>query len=173
MRDKELKQQLKDKEIYIVGLRKQNQELQKACEELREECDELNKRNNFLLQRLEVDDTETSLVFKLQRELENSNSEFYFAVKSELKYKRALDELKDFIFSNDEALDILGSENILAIINKAKDKICYWDKNIDMSKATLQVDGKVICRFDNDNQMVIINDNYSDTTKRKEKNEQR
>lgn len=54
--------------------------------------------------------------------------------------------------------------NNLNIINKAKYKICYWDKNIDMSKATLQVNGKVICRFDNDNQMVIINDNYSDTT---------
>lgn len=37
---------------------------------------------------------------------------------------------------------------------------CYWDKSIDMSKATLQVDGKVICKFDNDNQTVIVNDGF-------------
>ena len=46
--------------------------------------------------------------------------------------------------------------NNLTIINKAKDKICYWDKSIDMSKATLQVDGEIICKFDNDNQTVIL-----------------
>lgn len=37
---------------------------------------------------------------------------------------------------------------------------CYWDKSIDMSKATLQVDGKVICKFDNDNQTIIVNDGF-------------
>lgn len=37
-----------------------------------------------------------------------------------------------------------------------KQKECYWDKSIDMSKATLQVDGKVVCKFDNDNQTVIL-----------------
>ena len=43
---------------------------------------------------------------------------------------------------------------------------CYWDKSIDMSKATLQVDGEIICKFDNDNQMVIpVNDNYLNKAK--------
>lgn len=58
--------------------------------------------------------------------------------------------------------------NNLTIINKAKDKICYWDKSIDMSKATLQVDGEIICKFDNDNQTVIlVNDNYLNKAKEK------
>lgn len=56
--------------------------------------------------------------------------------------------------------------NLKDIINKAKDKICYWDKSIDMSKATLQVDGEIICKFDNDNQTVIlVNDNYLNKAK--------
>lgn len=85
--------------------------LKVSCERLEEENEELNKKNNFLLQRLEVDDTETSLVFKLQRELENSKSEFYHAVVTNVKlknhnqqldgaitklkcYEQALDEIK-------------------------------------------------------------------------------
>ena len=36
------------------------------------------------------------------------------------KLLQGLDKLKDFIFSDDEALDILGSENVLAIVNEAK-----------------------------------------------------
>lgn len=36
------------------------------------------------------------------------------------KLLRGLDKLKDLIFSDDEALDILGSENVLAIVNEAK-----------------------------------------------------
>lgn len=98
-------------------------------------------------------------------------------------YRKALEEIEAATkinceeicgrkFENCNDTSCLSAE-VRNIISKAKDKICYWDKNIDMSKATLQVDGKVICRFDNDNQMVIINDNYSDTTKRKGKNEQR
>lgn len=41
-----------------------------------------------------------------------------------------------------------------------KQKECYWDKSIDMSKATLQVDGKVVCKFDNDNQTIIVNEGF-------------
>lgn len=41
-----------------------------------------------------------------------------------------------------------------------KQKECYWDKSIDMSKATLQMDGKVICKFDNDNQTIIVNEGF-------------
>ena len=36
------------------------------CEELKEENEVLNKRNNFVLRRLDGDDNDTSLVFKLQ-----------------------------------------------------------------------------------------------------------
>lgn len=93
------------------------------CEELKEENEELNKRNNFLLQRLEVDDTETSLVFKLRKELENSKNEFYFAIKSELKYKQALDEIEKkccAVLNGDEKM--LYAYRIKEIINKTKEQ---------------------------------------------------
>lgn len=73
------------------------QNMKARLNELKEDNEELNKRNNFLLRRLEVDDNDTSLVFKLQRELENSKSEFYCAIKSELKYKKALEEIKKYL----------------------------------------------------------------------------
>lgn len=81
------------------------------------------------------------------------------------RYLKALERIK--YEATEEMKDLEADTNaygcfmeILDIINKVKDKICYWDKSIDMSKATLQVDGKVICKFDNDNQTVIVNDGF-------------
>lgn len=67
------------------------------CEKLKEENEELNKRNTFLLQRLEVDDNDTSLVFKLQNELRQKENEFYQAIKSNVKYKQVLNEIANII----------------------------------------------------------------------------
>lgn len=102
------------------------QNIKTRLKELKEENEELNKRNNFLLRRLEVDDTETSLVFKLQRELEQGKSEFFYAIKSELKYKQALDTIKSIVSSTLDCGEWIGQgdnkmENILNIINKVKD----------------------------------------------------
>ena len=105
-----------------TALLKALQRKEQECEKLKEENEELNKKNNFLLQRLEVDDTETSLVFKLQRELENSKSEFYHAINSELRYKQALDEIEKrccAVLNGDEK--ILYAYQIKEIISKAKD----------------------------------------------------
>lgn len=88
------------------------------------------------------------------------------------EYKKALDEIEKVciedtrIFADGTEVRYDSLDDILDIINKAKDKICYWDKSIDMSKATLQVDGEIICKFDNDNQTVIlVNDNYLNKAK--------
>ena len=110
------------KDFYLLKI----ETLEDKCEELKEENEELNKRNNFLLQRLEVDDTETSLVFKLQNELRQKGNEFYLAIKSIVKYKQVLSDIEKYAKENDDLLQGLHHEwannkIILDIINKAKD----------------------------------------------------
>ena len=120
------KEQLEHKTTECEELISEKDFYLQKIETLEDENEELNKRNNFLLQRLEVDDTETSLVFKLQRELENSEREFYYAIKTKLKYEQALDEIKSIVSSTLDCGEWIGQgdnkmENILNIINKAKD----------------------------------------------------
>ena len=121
-KEQECDELISEKDFYLQKI----ETLEDKCEELKEENEELNKRNNFLLQRLEVDDTDTSLVFKLQRELENSRGEFYLAIKSELKYKDALDEIEKYAKENNDLLqgyhyEWANNKIILEIINKTKD----------------------------------------------------
>lgn len=85
------------------------------CEELKEENEELTQRNAFLLQRLEVDDNDTSLVFKLQNELRQKSNEFYQAIKSNVKYEQALDEIENIIKD-------LENKNILTFPDLSKEE---------------------------------------------------
>ena len=120
---------------------------------------------------------------KEYEELENKTKKLRknLALEIEIndRYRKALEEIeglvKNFCKDCDDYEDCNWEKegcyyslipNLKDIINKAKDKICYWDKSIDMSKATLQVDGEIICKFDNDNQTVIlVNDNYLNKAK--------
>ena len=163
------------------------QKKQIEIDELKQECEELKKANLHIdtnrkckekkLKRIE------DLIFSCETCYTDEFTQQICSIIQEpepiidgygiiTRYRKALEEIERYVksqldgFGNDVyGMNKAAINDILDIINKAKDKICYWDKNIDMSKATLQVDGKIICRFDNDNQMVIINDNYSDTTK--------
>ena len=110
------------------------------CEELKEENEELNKRNNFLLRRLEVDDNDTSLVFKLQNELQQKSNEFYHAVVTNVKfskevdrYRKALEEIERYCKNVSVEENLYNSRHfynggvtvevvneILDIINKVK-----------------------------------------------------
>lgn len=130
-----------------------------------QECEELKKK----LRKLESENVT----------LQNRYQQIVGATTEAARYREALEKIEEIVKINCEEIcgrkledcnDFLcPSKNIIDIINKAKDKICYWDKSIDMSKATLQVDGEIICKFDNDNQTVIlVNDNYLNKTKEEE-----
>ena len=110
-----------------IDLEELYEQQKQECEELKEENEELNKRNNFLLRRLEVDDNDTSLVFKLQNELQQKSNEFYHAVVTNVKlskevdrYRKALEEIEEYCNNQNLKFDTTACE-ILNFINKAKD----------------------------------------------------
>ena len=152
----------------IAKLQEQLARKTQECESLKEEIEVL--KDNF--------DTATrdcnELIEELKQECEELENKIKklrknLALEIEIndRYRETLEEIKKVCiedtreFADGTTVRYDSLDEILDIINKAKEKICYWDKSIDMSKATLQVDGEIICKFDNDNQTVIlVNDNY-------------
>lgn len=74
--------------VNCIDLKRQNEKLQK-------ENEELTTINARLLGRLEVDETDTSLVFNLDKELRQKEKEFYTAIKKVVKLKQTLTEIKE------------------------------------------------------------------------------
>ena len=103
---------------YKVGL----------LEELKQECGELKEVNSRLLQRLEVDDFDTGIVYRQELELQYKENEFYMAVKNLTRYRKALEEIEGIV--NETCIDSQSDckscnfscehKDILDIINKAK-----------------------------------------------------
>ena len=85
--------QIADDEILQCDMRE-------AIEELRVENNELNTINTRLLERLEVDKTDTSLVFNLDKELRQAKKEFYIAIQKVVKLEQTLTEIKEIIQSD-------------------------------------------------------------------------
>lgn len=63
--------------------------------ELKAENEELTTINARLLGRLEVDETDTSLVFNLDKELRQKEKEFYTSIQKVVKLKQTLTEIKE------------------------------------------------------------------------------
>lgn len=69
------------------GTFKQNKELQQENEELK-------AVNLRLLHRLEVEDEDVSLVYQLEKELDNKKSEWYSALEKSVKYEQAIKNIR-------------------------------------------------------------------------------
>ena len=92
----------KRKEQECEELKKQNDCncLDSCCkkqklDQLKAENEELSTINARLLGRLEVDETDASLVFNLDKELRQKEKEFYTAIQKVVKLKQTLAEIKE------------------------------------------------------------------------------
>ena len=101
--------QLKAKEQECEGLRYEVGSLENDRDILKEQLDQLKTENEELttinarlLGRLEVDETDTSLVFNLDKELRQKEKEFYTAIQKIVKLKQTLTEIKEICNNNDE-----------------------------------------------------------------------
>lgn len=119
-----LEEQLAHKTQEYENLKKDYKELEqrhngafKDFEQLKQECEELKEVNSRLLQRLEVDDSDTGIVYRQELELQNKENEFYMAVKNLTRYRKALEEIEEYA---NTYFDKEVSKEIFDIINKAK-----------------------------------------------------
>ena len=126
-------EQLARKTQEYENLKKDYKELEqrhngafKDFEQLKQECEELKEVNSRLLQRLEVDDSDTGIVYRQELELQNKENEFYMAVKNLTRYRKALEEIERVCikdtrkFADGTELRYDSLDDILDIINKAK-----------------------------------------------------
>lgn len=67
----------------------------KNCEKLQEQIEELETINQRLLHRLEVDDNDTSLVFKLDKELRIKGQELATAIIKQVELQQENEKLKE------------------------------------------------------------------------------
>ena len=88
--------QLKAKEQECERLKNERTiDLVKQLDQLKAENEELTTINARLLGRLEVDETDTSLVFNLDKELRQKEKEFYTAIQKVVKLKQTITEIKE------------------------------------------------------------------------------
>ena len=85
-----------------------------------QEYEELKEVNSRLLQRLEVDDLDTGIVYRQELELQYKENEFYMAVKNLTRYRKALEEIENFMNYEFSGQNEWVKTRVLDIINKAK-----------------------------------------------------
>ena len=94
-------------------------ELYEQLNQLKADNEELTTINARLLARLEVSETDTSLVFNLDKELRQKEKEFYTAIQKVVKLKQTLIEIKEIIEQGVKIHDhIIVSKQILQKISE-------------------------------------------------------
>ena len=106
--------QLKHKEQECEAYKMEADEGKEINAELKAENEELTTINARLLGRLEVDETDTSLVFNLDKELRQKEKEFYTAIQKVVTLKQTLTEIKEIVFPKNQLI-ITDSPIILKI----------------------------------------------------------
>lgn len=99
----------------------------KNCEKLQEQIEELETINQRLLHRLEVDDNDTSLVFKLDKELRIKGQELATAIIKQVELQQENEELKEKMqIINDARITLLNIQDGMCsdlVDFKAKNKL--------------------------------------------------
>ena len=121
---------------------KSSDEISKANSEytakLKAENDELTAINARLLGRLEVDETDASLVFNLDKELRQKEKEFYTAIQKVVKLKQTLTEIKEIAETQRRYIDDIKGFMV-------DDKLVEWKSAyIDFSTACRRLNQEIL-----------------------------
>lgn len=116
---KEIYELIKKNDLWRGIVNVVNEKLEEQLDQLKAENKELTTINARLLDRLEVDETDTSLVFNLDKELRQKEREFYVAIQEIVKLEQALKEIKPILefYANSKIGEKQGNGTYKILLN--------------------------------------------------------